>query len=196
MLRHGFDSWRTPSACRQAWGTPQVENHGCTTLLQLVTWLNNRGHFQVSQENTTHGTHFFKWSDTTTTMVLFFARRQALMNTKWFRLWVYPKLFQPSLGYTKSRNHFGKLLWSPACLNHFMGSCRIPWPSPPTCVLVWSCVHHYHHYSLHHHRHYYLYYLLSTAMTQSATTTTNTTTTANCCFSQNYYYYQHNYHYF
>ena len=95
-----------PKRLQASLGYTQSQNHGCTTLLQLVTWLNNRGHFQVSQENTTHGTHFFKWSDTTTTMVLFFARRQALMNTKWFRLLVYPKLGWKSLGYTKSRNNF------------------------------------------------------------------------------------------
>ena len=94
-----------PKRLQASLGYTQSRNHCCTTLLQLVTWLNNRGHFQVSQGNTTHRTQFFKWSDTTTTMVLFFARRQALMNTKWFRLWVYPKLACKRLGYNRSRNH-------------------------------------------------------------------------------------------
>ena len=55
---------------------------------------------------------------------------QCFMELQRFRLLVYPKLLKPSLGYTKSRNHYVKLLWSLAHLNHFPRSRCRPWPSP------------------------------------------------------------------
>ena len=53
-------------------------------------------------------------------LLYFLAGLQNFGDHKWFRLLVYPKLFNPSLGYTGSRNHICELLWSCACLNSVM----------------------------------------------------------------------------